>query len=145
MPVADLRASVSGGKACPNNCGGNGVCNSLGHCHCNRGFRPPDCTQPGVGGSEDSGPAEDPNGELILFHLPHPRTGYCYYHYYYLSLSVESNLSCRICCSEERLHNGPVHYLFGDRAHDRSVLVRDLVREKFWAELEEEHDINVRI
>lgn len=92
MPVADLRASVSGGKACPNNCGGNGVCNSLGHCHCNRGFRPPDCTQPGVGGSEDSGPAEDPNGELILFHLPHPRTGYCYYHYYYLSLSVESNL-----------------------------------------------------
>ncbi|XP_043514274.1 uncharacterized protein LOC122530927, partial [Frieseomelitta varia] len=61
MPVADLRASVSGGKACPNNCGGNGVCNSLGHCHCNRGFRPPDCTQPGVGGSEDSGPAEDPN------------------------------------------------------------------------------------
>ncbi|XP_076233751.1 disintegrin and metalloproteinase domain-containing protein meltrin [Calliopsis andreniformis] len=61
MPVADLRASVSGGKACPSNCGGNGVCNSLGHCHCNRGFRPPDCTQPGVGGSEDSGPAEDPN------------------------------------------------------------------------------------
>lgn len=61
MPVADLRASVSGGKACPNDCGGNGVCNSLGHCHCNRGFRPPDCTLPGVGGSEDSGPAEDPN------------------------------------------------------------------------------------
>nr|KAF7406620.1 hypothetical protein H0235_014276 [Vespula pensylvanica] len=61
MPIADLRASVSGGKACPNNCSGNGVCNSLGHCHCNRGFRPPDCTQPGVGGSEDSGPAEDPN------------------------------------------------------------------------------------
>ncbi|KAI4491099.1 hypothetical protein M0802_010409 [Mischocyttarus mexicanus] len=62
MPIADLRASVSGGKACPNNCSGNGVCNSLGHCHCIRGFRPPDCTQPGVGGSEDSGPAEDPNG-----------------------------------------------------------------------------------
>ncbi|XP_076630311.1 disintegrin and metalloproteinase domain-containing protein meltrin [Colletes latitarsis] len=61
MPVADLRATVSGGKACPNNCGDNGVCNSLGHCHCNRGFRPPDCTQPGVGGSEDSGPADDPN------------------------------------------------------------------------------------
>lgn len=61
MTVSDLRASVSGGKACPNDCGGNGVCNSLGHCHCNRGFRPPDCTQPGVGGSEDSGPAEDPN------------------------------------------------------------------------------------
>lgn len=74
MPVADLRASVSGGKACPNNCGGNGVCNSLGHCHCNRGFRPPDCTQPGVGGSEDSGPAEDPNGESNLFNLSQPST-----------------------------------------------------------------------
>ncbi|KAL0129837.1 hypothetical protein PUN28_001827 [Cardiocondyla obscurior] len=61
MSVADLRASVSTGKACPNNCNGNGVCNSLGHCHCNRGFRPPDCLQPGVGGSEDSGPADDPN------------------------------------------------------------------------------------
>ncbi|KAG7189977.1 hypothetical protein KM043_006137 [Ampulex compressa] len=63
MPVAELRASVSGGRACPNDCGGNGVCNSLGHCHCNPGFRPPDCTQPGVGGSEDSGPAEDPNAK----------------------------------------------------------------------------------
>ncbi|GAB1860163.1 ADAM 12 [Camponotus japonicus] len=61
MSVADLRASVSSGKACPNNCNGNGVCNSLGHCHCSRGFRPPDCLHPGIGGSEDSGPAEDPN------------------------------------------------------------------------------------
>ncbi|XP_031787102.1 uncharacterized protein LOC100118678 [Nasonia vitripennis] len=61
MAVADLRASFPGGKACPNNCSGNGVCNSLGHCHCNRGFQPPDCTIPGVGGSQDSGPAEDPN------------------------------------------------------------------------------------
>lgn len=61
MPVADLRAKISEGHACPNNCGGNGVCNSLGHCHCNRGFQYPDCTQPGFGGSEDSGPAEDPN------------------------------------------------------------------------------------
>ncbi|XP_076651130.1 disintegrin and metalloproteinase domain-containing protein meltrin [Halictus rubicundus] len=62
MSVADMRAAtVTHGDMCPNNCGGNGVCNSLGHCHCNRGFRPPDCTQPGVGGSQDSGPAQDPN------------------------------------------------------------------------------------
>ncbi|XP_024936313.1 uncharacterized protein LOC107263145 isoform X2 [Cephus cinctus] len=61
MAVSDLRASLLGGKACPNNCGGNGVCNSRGHCHCNRGFKPPDCMELGVGGSEDSGPAEDPN------------------------------------------------------------------------------------
>ncbi|XP_034948463.1 uncharacterized protein Meltrin [Chelonus insularis] len=61
MPIADLRASTIGKDSCPNNCGGNGVCNSLGHCHCNRGFRPPDCVHPGFGGSDDSGPAEDPN------------------------------------------------------------------------------------
>lgn len=61
MPVAELRMFPAG-KACPNNCSGNGVCNSLGHCHCNLGFQPPDCTDPGVGGSLDSGPAEDPNG-----------------------------------------------------------------------------------
>lgn len=62
MAVSSLRAGVSGGKACPNDCSGNGVCNSLGHCHCNRGYSPPDCTSPGVGGSQDSGPSEDPNG-----------------------------------------------------------------------------------
>ena len=66
MPIDDLRKSVSGSAGgCPNNCGGNGVCNSLGHCHCNRGFRPPECVQPGYGGSDDSGPAEDPNGKMI--------------------------------------------------------------------------------
>jgi len=63
--VADLRVSMYGNKACPNDCNGNGVCNSLGHCHCNPGFRPPDCIQPGMGGSNDSGPAEDPNGKIL--------------------------------------------------------------------------------
>ncbi|KAK0162405.1 hypothetical protein PV327_006185 [Microctonus hyperodae] len=61
LPVEDLRITTIGKEACPNNCGGNGVCNSLGHCHCNRGFRPPDCLHPGFGGSDDSGPAQDPN------------------------------------------------------------------------------------
>ncbi|EFN89537.1 ADAM 12 [Harpegnathos saltator] len=61
ISIEDLRASVPGGKHCPNSCNGNGVCNSLGHCHCNRGFRAPDCLQPGFGGSEDSGPTEDLN------------------------------------------------------------------------------------
>lgn len=64
LPVEDLRTTTIGKEACPNNCGGNGVCNSLGHCHCNRGFRPPDCLHPGFGGSDDSGPAQDPNGNI---------------------------------------------------------------------------------
>lgn len=47
---------------CDKDCHGNGWCNSLGHCHCKDGFAPPLCEYPGPGGSEDSGPASDPNG-----------------------------------------------------------------------------------
>lgn len=59
MPVSSLRKEV---HICPQDCNGNGVCNSLGHCHCKDGFAPPFCQYPGPGGSEDSGPATDPNG-----------------------------------------------------------------------------------
>ncbi|CAH6787153.1 Adam32 [Phodopus roborovskii] len=31
-------------NVCVSKCNGNGVCNSLGECHCNDGYRPPDCT-----------------------------------------------------------------------------------------------------
>nr|CAD7443280.1 unnamed protein product [Timema bartmani] len=57
MSVGSLRK----GGVCPKACSGNGVCNSLGHCHCIVGFSPPNCDYPGTGGSEDSGPASDPN------------------------------------------------------------------------------------
>lgn len=62
MAVSSLQKKVS---KCPHDCNGNGVCNSLGHCHCKAGFAPPHCDYPGVGGSEDSGPASDPDGECI--------------------------------------------------------------------------------
>ncbi|KAK9890703.1 hypothetical protein WA026_012053 [Henosepilachna vigintioctopunctata] len=58
MAVESLRR---GGITCPNNCNNNGWCNNLGHCHCNDGFSPPFCEHPGPGGSEDSGPASDPD------------------------------------------------------------------------------------
>ena len=61
MPVESLQASASLG-GCPQQCNNNGVCNSRGHCHCRTGFAPPFCDYPGTGGSEDSGPASDPNG-----------------------------------------------------------------------------------
>lgn len=51
---------------CPDNCSGHGVCDNLGHCHCDAGFAPPLCNQPGPGGSEHSGPATNPNGMKIL-------------------------------------------------------------------------------
>ncbi|GLG97297.1 ADAM 17-like protease [Gryllus bimaculatus] len=50
-----------GPDVCPQDCNGNGVCNSKGHCHCKTGFAPPFCNYPGTGGSEDSGPASDPH------------------------------------------------------------------------------------
>ncbi|KAF2884513.1 hypothetical protein ILUMI_21658 [Ignelater luminosus] len=59
VSIDSLRAA---GRTCPNNCNNNGVCNSLGHCHCKDGFAPPLCDYPGFGGSEDSGPTTDPEG-----------------------------------------------------------------------------------
>ncbi|XP_059609961.1 disintegrin and metalloproteinase domain-containing protein 12 [Phlebotomus argentipes] len=59
-PIASLRMEGTG-VACPDDCNGNGICNSQGHCHCDRGFAPPFCDAPGPGGSVDSGPASNPN------------------------------------------------------------------------------------
>ncbi|KAJ8026103.1 Disintegrin and metalloproteinase domain-containing protein 12 [Holothuria leucospilota] len=42
--------------SCPENCNGNGICNSENHCHCNDNWGPPTCRDPGHGGSVDSGP-----------------------------------------------------------------------------------------
>ncbi|XP_004648816.1 disintegrin and metalloproteinase domain-containing protein 1a-like, partial [Octodon degus] len=45
-------------------CHGNGICNNLRHCHCDSGFSPPDCTNPGYGGSLDSGPVTKPLNKI---------------------------------------------------------------------------------
>jgi hypothetical protein len=57
MSVASLQLQ---GQTCPHDCNNNGWCNNLGHCHCRDGYAPPFCEDPGPGGSEDSGPASDP-------------------------------------------------------------------------------------
>ncbi|KAL3269603.1 hypothetical protein HHI36_008667 [Cryptolaemus montrouzieri] len=66
MSVENLRAE---GVKCPDNCNNNGWCNNLGHCHCKDGFSPPYCEVPGPGGSEDSGPASNPNRNQVYVQL----------------------------------------------------------------------------
>nr|XP_045626377.1 disintegrin and metalloproteinase domain-containing protein 9-like isoform X2 [Procambarus clarkii] len=44
---------------CRDGCSGRGVCNSAGHCHCQPGFAPPDCSRAGLGGSLESGHMQD--------------------------------------------------------------------------------------
>ncbi|KAI4460525.1 adam a disintegrin and metalloprotease domain [Holotrichia oblita] len=58
LPVETVRTR------CPNDCSGNGVCNSLGNCHCNVGFAPPTCQHPVEGGpvSDSSSRTADPKG-----------------------------------------------------------------------------------
>lgn len=65
ITVQAMQAMASVGS-CPQQCNNNGICNSRGHCHCRSGFSPPYCDYPGTGGSEDSGPASDPNGNIIV-------------------------------------------------------------------------------
>ncbi|ELK34521.1 Disintegrin and metalloproteinase domain-containing protein 33 [Myotis davidii] len=53
-------------ELCLTACHGHGVCNSNHNCHCDPGWAPPSCDQPGAGGSLDSGPVqpEKPNSHL---------------------------------------------------------------------------------
>ncbi|XP_045117790.1 uncharacterized protein LOC123508278 isoform X2 [Portunus trituberculatus] len=54
---------------CHGGCSGHGVCNSLGHCHCDTGFAPPNCFLPGLGGSVDSNVMSDVYDPWMLITL----------------------------------------------------------------------------
>ncbi|XP_010154696.1 PREDICTED: disintegrin and metalloproteinase domain-containing protein 21-like [Eurypyga helias] len=48
-------------------CGGKGICNTRGNCHCDNGWAPPYCQFTGFGGSIDSGPAPVTKKGLLGF------------------------------------------------------------------------------
>lgn len=54
------------GPQCAGNCSGHGVCDNTGSCHCEVGFGGERCDEAGPGGSRNSGPATNPNGEFDL-------------------------------------------------------------------------------
>ncbi|XP_063993124.1 zinc metalloproteinase-disintegrin-like MTP8 isoform X2 [Diachasmimorpha longicaudata] len=64
LDVQDVIRRINRDSACLRNCSGNGVCNSLGRCHCDDGFRPPDCALSGSGGSQDSGRTDTGDDEI---------------------------------------------------------------------------------
>ncbi|XP_015415705.1 PREDICTED: disintegrin and metalloproteinase domain-containing protein 33 [Myotis davidii] len=53
-------------ELCLTACHGHGVCNSNHNCHCDPGWAPPSCDQPGAGGSLDSGPVQPENQDAFL-------------------------------------------------------------------------------
>ncbi|XP_051654126.1 disintegrin and metalloproteinase domain-containing protein 33 isoform X2 [Manacus candei] len=56
-------------EKCVSRCNGHGVCNSNKNCHCDAGWAPPYCQEPGLGGSVDSGPVQPNNHEVALIAL----------------------------------------------------------------------------
>ncbi|XP_017046780.1 zinc metalloproteinase-disintegrin-like MTP8 [Drosophila ficusphila] len=84
LEVAEIRQQGIG-TPCPDDCSGNGICNSRGHCHCDVGFGGESCSKAGSGGSPDSGPVMDPNESLgltiilcvVLFFLLLAMIGFC--------------------------------------------------------------------
>ncbi|XP_045050560.2 disintegrin and metalloproteinase domain-containing protein 33 isoform X4 [Desmodus rotundus] len=54
-------------QRCLTTCHGHGVCNSNHNCHCDPGWAPPSCDEPGLGGSTDSGPVQPENHYAFLW------------------------------------------------------------------------------
>jgi len=73
VPVKSVLGTLIG--KCQNDCGGHGVCNSKGHCHCDDGYGGAFCEGSGYGGSVDSG----------LGSNPYSKFDYAFYEFFFSS------------------------------------------------------------
>ncbi|XP_006894320.1 PREDICTED: disintegrin and metalloproteinase domain-containing protein 33 [Elephantulus edwardii] len=56
-------------ERCQASCHAHGVCNSNYNCHCAPGWAPPSCSEPGLGGSVDSGPLQPEGRDAFVLAL----------------------------------------------------------------------------